>query len=68
MAPTTQQEINEIFRLIKGKKTTDHDGLSSYLMKMLSEIAYPTSTLINRSIKKGHVPNCMKTAKVFIQK
>ncbi len=66
MAPTTQQEVTEIFRSIKGKKSTDHDGLSSYLMKMLSEsLAYPTSTLINRSIKEGHVPNCMKTAKVL---
>ncbi len=34
VAPTTQQEIKEIFRSIKGKKSTDHDGLSSYLMKM----------------------------------
>ena len=24
MAPTTQQEVEEIFRLIKGKKSTDH--------------------------------------------
>ncbi len=66
MAPTTQQEITEIFRSIKGKKTTDHDGLSSDLMKMLSErLAYPTRTPINRSIKEGHVPNCMKTAKIL---
>ena len=66
MAPTTQQEIKEIFRLIKGKKSTNHDGLSIYLMTMLSEsLSYNYLQFINRSIKEGHVPNCMKTAKVY---
>ncbi len=57
-----------IFRLIKGKKSTWHDGLSSYSyhLKMLSgSLEYPTSTLINRFIKERYVPSCMKTAKVL---
>ncbi len=66
MSATTEHEIKEILRLIKGKKSTGHYGLSSYLMKMLSEtLSYPISILINRSIKEGRVPSCMKTAKVL---
>ncbi len=42
------------------------DRLSSYLVKIISEsLAYPTSALINRSIKEGQVPNCMETAKLL---
>ncbi len=64
--PTTTPEILEIFRSIKSKKSIGHDGISSHLLKKLSEcLAYPICLLINRSIQEGHVPDCMKIAKVL---
>ena len=57
-----------IKQIIKGKKTSrsnGHDGISSELLKSISnDIADSITLIINQSLKSGIFPNQLKIAKV----
>ena len=50
-SPTVIQEINSCITLMKSKRSTGHDGMSSWLLKKFShELSEPLCTLINKSL------------------
>jgi len=66
LAPTDINEISCIIRLLKNKKSTGPDGISSILLKQLNEaICEPLVILINKSIENGIFPDSLKIAKII---
>ena len=66
MSPTDPEEIHRIIMKMKPKNSCGHDGISSKLLKNVSQvIAVPLSIIINKSIETGVVPRSMKLAKVI---
>ena len=59
--PTSPDEIKKIINSLNSKKSSGVDGINAIIKY---EICEPISTLINMSLEKGIVPDCMKTAKV----
>ncbi len=54
---------------LKGKKRVGHDGISNEILKKISSvIAFPISTLINRSIETGYVPEVLKILPLYKSK
>ena len=63
--PTSQEEIMNILKLFKPKKSTDCDNISMKLLQDLGHcVSYPISMIVNRSLSEGVVPKSMKVAKV----
>ena len=57
LSPTDPDEIYKILLLLKPKKSTGHDNLSSAFLKDVSQaISIPISILINKSFSNGIVP------------
>ena len=64
-SPTDCLEISKILKLLKPKKSTGHDGISTQLLKNINEgIIKPISIIVNKSLYEGQVPEQMKMAKV----
>ncbi|KAK2144595.1 hypothetical protein LSH36_744g00016 [Paralvinella palmiformis] len=58
-------EISRTIMSLKPKNTSDHDGISSELIKTLNQpICIPLCTIINKSLETGDVLGSMKIAKV----
>ena len=66
LAPTDPDEISKILKTMKSKTSSGHDNINSKLLKAVEScIVKPISTLINKSIETGIVPDIMKLAKVI---
>lgn len=66
LSPTDPMEIANILSNLKPKTSTGHDGLSTKLLKNLTNvIANPLTILINKSLVEGVVPDSIKIAKVL---
>ena len=64
--PTTPVEIPNILQSQKNKKSVGQDGISNILLKALGRSIINTlSSLINRSMESGYVPEVLKTSKVL---
>jgi hypothetical protein len=65
-APTDPNEIRSIIKLLKPKKSSGMDNLSSWLLKELnSYINVPLSIIINKSMQEGIFPDKLKIAKII---
>lgn len=65
MAPTDIYEIGQIIDQLKRKQSTGHDNISTAFVKdVKNSILAPLTTLINKSIETGIVPDSLKLAKV----
>ena len=65
MTPTTELEIHTIIMRMKSKRSTGHDSISTYHLKMLlPAILLPLQILFNRSLEEGVFPQQLKQAKV----
>ena len=66
LPPCDDNEVGTIIQLLKGKKSSGHDGISSWLIKQLREqLCYPISLVINKSIEEGIFPDMLKMAKII---
>ena len=66
MKPTDPNEILKIIMSLKPKNSTGHDGISSKLLKYLApSLAFPITTIVNKSFETGIVPSKMKIAKII---
>ena len=64
-APTSPEEICRIIMSLKSKKSSGPDEINSILLKNIAKnISKPVSSLINKSLAEGHVPEILKIAKV----
>ncbi len=64
--PVSSHDIISIISKLKGKKSTGHDNISSFLLKSIKgEIAYPLSIMVNSSLATGIVPDTLKLARVL---
>ena len=61
--PVDTTEIFNIISSLENKSTAGHDGISNKLLA--SVVSYHVAKLINRSIREGFFPVCLKTAKVI---
>jgi hypothetical protein len=65
-APTDPDEIFRIITALKNKKSTGHDNISSFFLKVINQqVSVPISILVNKSLELGLVPDVMKIAKVI---
>ena len=65
MTPTTELEIHNITMRMKSKRSTGHDTISTYQLKMLlPAILHPLQILFNRSLEEGVFPQQLKHAKI----
>ncbi len=63
--PTDPSEVSDIIKSMKSKKSAGHDGITSELIKIISdEVSTPISVIINRSIDEGTAHEAMKLAEV----
>jgi len=66
MAPTDPNEIQDVMKGLKNKKSFGHDHISMNFLKSIGSCVYkPISQIINISIQSGIVPNTLKLAKVI---
>ena len=66
MYPTDPEEIKKIMQKMKPKKSAGHDGISTKLLKSLTDvISIPLAVVLNKSLAEGIVPDEMKIAKVI---
>ena len=66
MTPTDTVEILKLLKIIKPKKSSGHDNMSTQFLKQIdTAIANPLSVLINKSMETGIFPNILKLAKVI---
>ena len=64
--PVNTIEIFNIISSLENKSTAGHDGISNKLLKLVaSVVSYHVAKLINRSIREGFFPVCLKTAKII---
>lgn len=62
---TSPQEIKEIIRNLKEKKSEDFYGMAIKTIKAVAdEISYPLALLFNKCMDEGYFPNELKIAKV----
>ena len=60
---TTEEEVLDIIKSLKTKKSSGVDNISSFLLKIISShIAYPLHNIINKSIANGIFPEKLKWA------
>uniref|UniRef100_A0A023EYV3 Putative rna-directed dna polymerase from transposon x-element reverse transcriptase n=1 Tax=Triatoma infestans TaxID=30076 RepID=A0A023EYV3_TRIIF len=65
MNEVSQEVILNIVKRLKGKKSTDHFGLSNYIIKkILHYIITPLTVLINTAIREGRFPEVLKIVRV----
>jgi len=65
LTPTSEEEIKNITMHMKNKRSTGHDGISTYQLKLiLPGVLTPLNILFNRSINEGIFPQQMKIAKI----
>ncbi len=65
LTPTDHNEIDKSITLMKSKKSSGHDSISSQLLKIIkANVTKPIATIINKSICSGSVPDSLKLAKV----
>jgi len=66
MTPSDANEIQEVLKLPKPQKSTGHDNLSTYFLKLINEnVAIRLSILINKSLQTGVFPHSLKIVKVI---
>ena len=66
LIPCTEEEIQDLMKLLKPKTSSGHDNLSPKVLKQISEsMTKPILHVINMSLISGKVPNSMKKAKVI---
>ena len=65
MAPTNINEINNIIRKLKPKKSCGLDNITSNLLKQIAPtISEPLTQIINKSLQNGIFPENWKSAKI----
>ncbi len=63
--PVDVEEITNILKRLKPKKSSGYDNISAHLLKnFTNELALPISIIVNSSLCSGIVPDCMKLAKI----
>ena len=63
---TTTEEINKIFRNLKNKKSTGHDGISHEILKCCSPIIEPyVADVFNKCLEQSIFPEPLKKARVI---
>jgi len=66
MTPTNPNEIYQVLKLLKPQKSTGHDNVSTYFLKLINvKVAIPLSILINKSVQTGVFPDSLTIAKVI---
>ena len=66
LSPTDRIEISDIISKIKNKTSSGYDHLSNALIKEIhNQITEPLTTIVNKSLEAGYVPNEMKIAKII---
>lgn len=66
LSPTDTNEISNIITKMKNKNSCGFDGISSSLLKYVSDsILCPLTALVNKSLEEGQMPNILKQAKVI---
>ena len=64
--PTDEYEVQQIISNLKKKRSSGHDNISSHLLKQLQfSLKAPLTTLINKSMTEGIMPDKLKVAKVI---
>ena len=64
--PTDSNEIDSIISLLKSKKSSGHDNISTeFIKKTKMQLKNPISILVNKSLESGYVPNFIKLAEVI---
>jgi len=64
--PTTYEEVLEVITSLKSKPSAGIDELSSIVLKHCKEeLAFPLTSIINKSFAQGTFPTSLKIAKVF---
>ena len=65
-SPVSTNDIYQIIRSLKNKKSSGYDGLNAIFVKKInSAITYPLSIIINQSLLSGIVPDDLKIAKII---
>ena len=66
LSPITPADILTFISNLKSKASSDHDGISTKLVKDLKiYLAFPIAMIINNSLATGHVPDMVKLAKII---
>ena len=66
MTPTDTVEIFKLLKIIKPKRSSGHDNMSTQFLKQIdTAIANPLSVIINKSMETGIFPDILKLAKVI---
>ena len=66
MTPTNPNEIYQVLKLLKPQKSTGHDNVSTYFLKLINvKVAIPLSILINKSVQTGVFPDSLKLQKLY---
>ena len=61
LVPTSSDEVLQIINLLKSKKSTGHDGISTRLLKQIQfAISTPLTVILNKSLENGEVPAPLK--------
>ena len=64
LSPTDPNEIDTIINSLKPKKSSGHNLISIHFLKSIKDQIYILiSTLFNKSLETGYVPNIFKLAK-----
>ena len=64
--PVTEEQISNIFKGLKSKSSTGHDGLSNNIIKYVAPLLVkPMTFLINQSLSTGMFPDMLKLAKII---
>ena len=60
-----ENDIAQVFRELKSKSSSDIEGLSMKIVKLVSnKLCFPLSIVVNQSLSTGIFPQSLKTAKV----
>ena len=66
LKPVTEEEIINLVKNIKSKKSKDHDDIDMCLVKkIIPRIVTPLEHIFNISLQKGVFPDGMKIARVI---
>ena len=64
--PLTEYKLCKIVSRLEAKRSSGYDDISNFLLKhIIHTIKSPFCLLINKSIKDGIFPDCMKIAKII---
>ena len=65
LTPTDQNEVSDVIKVMKAKRSTGFDNISSWLIKKLNtSICNSLAVVISKSLEQGCFPEKLKIAKV----